>query len=732
MLGFLKPGTSQTGWTLFQWLFLIAAFLAAMVTFVAVSELDPIEPVSRDVQAMIIANTLIISILALIIVQRYRASRTLEKGAEGNRLARRFLLLFSLSAVIPALVVSVFLWAAISRGFDTWFGTRIVTLVEQTAAVARQNVEEYSDVLEEDTRLMATDVNNALEGLNEDPERFSSYLGIQAYVRNMPAAYVIDREGDPLAVGENTSGEGYFRRPTSQMFQDAERGEVILSLQEADGFATSLISLDGREDTFLYLAKPLDRDAFARLRRAEQALEEYRIAGELSTRSQTLFVVAYGQIVALVLLMAIRLALEAASRITGPIGRLANAAQSVRDGNLDIRVPLPRSKDEVRTLTRSFNVMTEQLGAQRSALISAREDAEDRRPFLETPLEEVSAGVIRIDESFRVTLANPSAEKLLDAEPPVEGRHLSVVAPAFLPYVEEAMASGQPIDASLDLRTAGGARHFRLKAARDTTGGLVLTFDDATRLVTAQRQLAWRDVARRIAHEIRNPLTPIQLSAERLRRRYTKYIPEDDQVFEKCTDTILRQVNDIGRMVEEFSGFARMPKPTLNSFDLAKLIDETGFAQQVVSPDIEVDIHHARKPLIIAADERLLGQAIGNIVKNAAEAIERLTDVEEKQGTIEIRTEEAEDSIAIVIEDNGPGFPEEARERLLEPYVTTREKGTGLGLAIVNRIIVDHGGSIQLQGREGSRNGARVRIMLPKQADLEELEDDAESTEVLS
>ena len=185
-------------------------------------------------------------------------------------------------------------------------------------------------------------------------------------------------------------------------------------------------------------------------------------------------------------------------------------------------------------------------------------------------------------------------------------------------------------------------------------------------------------------------------------------------------------------LVEEFSGFARMPKPTLNSFDLAKLIDETGFAQQVVSPDIEVDIHHARKPLIIAADERLLGQAIGNIVKNAAEAIERLTDVEEKQGTIEIRTEEAEDSIAIVIEDNGPGFPEEARERLLEPYVTTREKGTGLGLAIVNRIIVDHGGSIQLQGREGSRNGARVRIMLPKQADLEELEDDAESTEVLS
>lgn len=731
MLGFLKPGKSQTGWTLFQWLFLVAAFLAAMVTFVAVSEMDPIEPVSRDVQAMIIANTVIICILALIIVQRYRASKTLEKGAEGNRLARRFLLLFSLSAVIPALVVSVFLWAAISRGFDTWFGERVFTLVEQTATVARENVDEYSNSLEEDTRLAATDINNALEGLTDEPEAFSSYLGMQALLRNMRVGYVIDREGQPLSIGQNASSEGYYRRPTPDMFDEADGGEVVLSLFENEGFTTSLIKLDGMTDAYLYLAKPLDRDAFARLRRAEQALEEYRIAGELSTRSQALFIVAYGQIVALVLLMAIRLALEAASRITGPIGRLANAAQSVRDGDLDIRVPLPRGKDEVRALTRSFNVMTEQLGAQRSALIFAREEAEDRRLFLETLLEEVSAGVIRIDEGFIVTLANPSAQKLLDANEPVEGKPLSEIAPAFMPHTEEAMASGLPIDASLDLRTAGGPRHFRLKAARDSTGGLVLTFDDATRLVTAQRQLAWRDVARRIAHEIRNPLTPIQLSAERLRRRYTQYIPEGDTIFEKCTDTILRQVSDIGRMVEEFSGFARMPKPTLNTFDLAKLIDEISFSQQVVSPDIDLEVEHARKPLIISADERLLGQAVGNIVKNAAEAIERLSETDEKQGLIEIKIEESDDSIAIIIEDNGPGFPEEARERLLEPYVTTREKGTGLGLAIVNRIIVDHGGAIQLQEREGSRSGARVRIMLPKHAELDELAE-VETTEVLS
>lgn len=723
MFGFLKPGKSQSGWTLFQWLFLIAAVLAATVTFVAVSELDPIEPVSRDVLALIIANTVIIGILALIILQRYFSTRTAKKGEEGDRLARRFLLLFGLSAVIPALVVSVFLWAAITRGFDTWFGERVFTLVEQTAAVARQNVEEYSDVLEEDTRLAATDINNALEGLTSEPEAFSSYLGLQALARNMRAGYVIDGQGRPLSIGQNAGGEGFYRRPSQDMFDEADTGEVVLSLYENEGFTTSLIELDGMENAYLYLAKPLDRETFARLRRAEQALEEYRIAGQLSARSQTLFVVAYGQIVALVLLMAVRLALEAASRITGPIGRLASAAQSVRDGNLDVRVPLPGSKDEVRALTRSFNVMTEQLGGQRAALVSAREEAEDRRLFLETLLAEVSAGVIRIDERFIVTLANPSAQKLLGIETDLEGRRLADIAPAFLPYSEDAMATGQPIDASLDLRAAEGARHFRLKAARDSTGGLVLTFDDATRLVNAQRQLAWRDVARRIAHEIRNPLTPIQLSAERIRRRYSKYIPEDDQIFERCTDTILRQVNDIGRMVEEFSGFARMPKPTLESFDLAKLIDETGFSQQVVSPELDVEIKHARKPLVISGDERLLGQAIGNIVKNAAEAIERLSETVESQGLIEIRTEESDDWIAIIIEDNGPGFPEEARDRLLEPYVTTREKGTGLGLAIVNRIIVDHGGSIQLQGRGERGRGARVRVTLPKQADLGDLDE---------
>ena len=467
--------------------------------------------------------------------------------------------------------------------------------------------------------------------------------------------------------------------------------------------------------------------AFTRLRRAEQALAEYRAAGQISARLRWLFVVAYGQIVILVLLMSIRLAFEAAGRITGPIGRLANAAQAVREGDLDIRVELPESADEVRALTQSFNQMTEQLDEQRSALVSARIDAEDRRNFLETLLSEVSAGVIRTDASFVVTIANRSACQLLGDED-LEGRSLNDIAPQFAHYAQSVAEHGYASDASLDVPGKDGLRYIRLKVTMDPSGGFVLTFDDATRLVNAQRQLAWRDVARRIAHEIRNPLTPIQLSAERLRKRYASKIDDSDGVFERCVSTILRQVDDIGRMVEEFSGFARMPKPTLKPFNLSKVLDEVTFSQQVVSPDLSISLKAETKDIVVLGDERLLAQAFGNIVKNATEAVERTEAAEAGDGLISLQVNTLADQIEILIEDNGPGFPEAERESLLEPYVTTREKGTGLGLAIVNRIIMDHGGSIALLARPDGTRGALVRVVLPRPR-LMDLESEARSEE---
>ena len=357
--------------------------------------------------------------------------------------------------------------------------------------------------------------------------------------------------------------------------------------------------------------------------------------------------------------------------------------------------------------------MTRQLDERRDDLISAREEAEQRRKFLETLLVELSSGVIRVDEAGIVTIANRSAETLINMGQ-LEGCVLSEISPEIWGRVKDADAVRSQDDTFINLVTDDGLRHVRLKVTPDTVGGFVVTLDDTTRLISAQRQMAWRDVARRIAHEIRNPLTPIQLSTERIRRRYGDQIDDEDGVFQRCINTILRQVSDIGRMVQEFSDFARMPKPTPSQFDLAALITDVVFAQRVVYPDYRFMLDVPGEGLSILGDERLLGQAMTNIVKNAAEALSRRPESDETQGQIDVAVEPGDDDglIVVRIQDNGPGFPEQARDQLMEPYVTAREGGTGLGLAIVNRVIMDHGGSVQLLEPTGVR-GAIVKIVLP-------------------
>ncbi|MEL6322937.1 MAG: ATP-binding protein, partial [Pseudomonadota bacterium] len=423
-----------------------------------------------------------------------------------------------------------------------------------------------------------------------------------------------------------------------------------------------------------------------------------------------------------------RLGLEAGAQITGPISRLASAARAVRDGDLTTRVAPPRSGDEIDALATSFNAMTAQLGAQRVDLVNARMVAEDRRQFLETLLSEISAGVIRTDASMTITLANASAEALID-QGELQGRALGDVIPAFQSHAHAVLRDGRSGDASLDIALGNDVRHIRLRTVGDAEGGCVLTFDDATRIVTAQRHMAWRDVARRIAHEIRNPLTPIQLATERLRRRYGKTISETDDVFERSLETITRQVEDIGRMVEEFSSFARMPKPHIQRFNLTRMLSDTAFAQGMVSPDISMSVTGDTDDLFYQGDERLLNQAFGNLLKNAAEAIVSVPEDKDIPGKIEIKVQKRTDFLDIWVQDNGPGFPEEDRDRLLEPYVTTRDRGSGLGLAIVSRIIIDHGGAITLHSRDDGIDGARVRVSLPVQDDNDiELGDSAINT----
>lgn len=720
---------TKASWALFEGLFIIAALVAVFATFIAISGAAPNDPTAGATPWLLGLNFVLLIVLAIIVVREYLAIRGSDSEG-GGKLARRFVLLFGFSGLIPAMVVAVFMGAFITRGLDRWIGERVDELMAQNTEIFRSYVDNFQSTLESDLRLAAMDVENFAKQVDKTlavpgtPDvaayastEFFEGLKSELAIREFLTIAILGPDGVDL-IAEASVQDAILLSPPKTAFTEADGGAVATTLYEGRGIATALIRISAPVDGYIYAAKVFDRNAARSLREAETALEEYNAAKRNSGRLQAIFVIGYAQIVGLVLLLAGRLGLEAAGRITGPIGRLASAAHAVRDGDLGVRVPVSGPVDEVHALSSSFNAMTEQLSGQQNALIRARNEEEDRRRFVETLLGEIGAGVIQVDREGRVTLANRSARDILGLDEVPEGAVLALIAPAFEHTVRETFERNVAVDASLELIRNGEVRSVYLKSAPEASGGCVLTFDDTTRLILAQRQLAWRDVARRIAHEIRNPLTPIMLSTERLRRRYASKIDDTDGVFDRCIETILRKVDEIARMVEEFSSFARMPKPSIAPFDMRAVLQGASFAQSVVSPDMEVDIETDLVEAPFLGDERLLAQAFGNLLKNAAEAIEGQPIENDVSGHIRIILSKDHAGLEVVIEDNGPGFPAEVRNRLLEPYVTTREKGTGLGLAIVNRIIADHGGSISLQNRPDGLRGARVRVLLPENGAL--------------
>ncbi|MFN7179221.1 ATP-binding protein [Hyphomonas sp.] len=725
----LTTQSPKASWALFEGLFIIAALVAVFATFIAVSGASPNDPTAGATPWLLGLNFVLLIVLAVIVVREYLKIRG-GSGEGGGKLARRFVLLFGFSALIPAMVVAMFMGAFITRGLDRWIGERVDQLMEQNTQIFRTYVNNFQESFESDMRFAALDVENFAKQVDETlsasgsqdvaayaSTEFFEGLRSELAIREMLTIAILGPDGVDL-IAEASVQDPILLQPPRTAFDEADDGAVATTLYEGRGIATGLIRISAPVDGYIYAVKVFDRNAARSLREAETALEEYNAAKRNSGRLQAIFVIGYAQIVGLVLLLAGRLGLEAAGRITGPIGRLATAAHAVRDGNLDVRVPVSGPVDEVHALSNSFNAMTEQLSGQQSALIRARKDEEDRRRFIETLIGELGAGVIQVDRDERISLANRSAREILGIADIPEGAHLTAVAPAFERHVMDTFERNAGVDASLELNINGEVRSIRLKTAPEPSGGCVLTFDDTTRLITAQRQLAWRDVARRIAHEIRNPLTPILLSTERLKRRYASKIDDTDGVFDRCIETILRKVDEIARMVEEFSTFARMPKPSVAPFDMKALLQGASFAQSVVTPDIELEMETDLEEAPFLGDDRLLAQAFGNLLKNAAEAIEGQPIENDVSGHIRILLSKEAGGLEVVIEDNGPGFPADVRSKLLEPYVTTREKGTGLGLAIVNRIIADHGGSISLQNRPDGLRGARVRITLPENGAL--------------
>ena len=694
----------------------VIAFLitAAAIWIVAVAPEagggDAQAAASRAVLAILLANLVLIGGLATLVgLQVMRLSRR-RREDPGARLHLRFVAIFSLVALAPAVVIALVFGVLVNRGVDQWFSENVSSAVRNGAEIGRAYVADVGAGLTTDLETMTIELGG-IRGAFDNRIQFSQALTQIAGYFGYPAVYILNSDGEVLAQGVMDGAPAYVAPPPEALERAAEGEEAPVAVTERPDTVRALYPLPDYGDAYLYVVRPLAPGIIARMRNGEDSIQAYRLAEESRARIQAAFALSYLETALLVLVGAVWLGMSAASAISAPIGRLVKAADQVAGGDLSARVDPEGAPGEIKTLSEAFNRMTGDLETQQAALKTASDEAQDRSRFIETVLSGVSAGVIGLDKRGRISAINDSALQLLSiSELDVHGKALAAIAPELSELVGRVEAH---IEEDIDVAREGETRRLRVRIEGGVGGEMVLTFDDITRLVTAQRNAAWRDVARRIAHEIKNPLTPIQLSAERLRRKYRAKV-DDVEVFDRCTETIIRQVGDIGRMVDEFSSFARMPAPRFAVENPAELLREAVFAQRVAAPNLPVELVEPLPKAKMRCDGRMVGQALANILKNAGEAVaaRRLADPDDASTAIVARLD-VEDGIAtFIIEDDGKGLPVRDRDRLTEPYVTTREKGTGLGLAIVKRICEDHGGELKLADAE-NLNGARVCLIFP-------------------
>ncbi len=677
---------------------LAAALTVAGVALASSSPANQsIASTSQGVLILLGLNMVLILTLAALVA--WRVLRLLDAGDAGAKLRLRFVSLFALAAVVPAVVVAVFFGALVTRGLEEWLGDQVQSTMQTSAKVASSYVDAQKRYVRDHVGLVAGDINHSAGALKATPVRFNSFLAQQASYHGFTGIYVLDRDGRVMARAEADDPPG-FLQPPSVSFEAADRGETSAEPFASADVLRGLYKLDGFEpNLYVYVVRPVDPGILLHLREAEADLNKYREAVRSRATILAGAALSYAETALLVLVGAVWLGMSAADRVAGPVARLVEAAGRVSSGDLTARVDAELDSQEIAVLSHAFNRMTHDLQSQQAALKAASEDADSRRQFIETVLSGVSAGVLGLDADGRISAFNLQAAVLLDLAPgQALGRTLAEAAPELASVAQEARDTGAEAEEEVDVARAAETRRLRVRATGLNSEGLVLTFDDITRLLAAQRNAAWKDVARRIAHEIKNPLTPIQLSAERLRRKYRKEITTDLETFDRCTDTIIRQVGDIGRMVDEFSAFARMPAPRFGPIDAAELLRQSVFAQRVASPEIAVEMEEPPASVMLTGDARMIGQALANVLKNAAEAISArpLATTPQPQGRILARLVFEPDGVAFAVIDNGVGLPTRDRERLTEPYVTTREKGTGLGLAIVKRIMEEHGGDLIL------------------------------------
>jgi two-component system nitrogen regulation sensor histidine kinase NtrY len=682
---------------------LLAAIWGTWFTFTSAPPTGQFLPAAQV--AALLIGTLIPAIGLLVLLGRRLAIR---RAGSTARLHVRLVFLFSVIAAVPTLLVAGFAAVLFQLGVDFWFSENSRGLMENARELAEGYYEQNQQDVANETVAMAGDMRFYLERSAVSDDGFAEFYAFQAQARDMTesaifqqlddgslrtaAIYDLMVENEPLQFGSTA---------LPQLLQ----GEQVV-VEGSPQRIAALASIDLESGIYLYNARDSEAESFNYWERAQSINSNYEVLTRRARALQLRFNLAI-LVVSLALIgLAVWFALRFADQQVEPLNDLVAAANKVGAGNFALRVAGRTSGDEIGLLNRAFNRMTAQLEEQNNELVSANRQIDDRRAFMEAVLESVTAGVISVDRTGKVLLMNSSAQDLLISgsdHAPI-GLELAELAPEICRLVEAGLTSGVVTQAKGDeLVTLA----VRVAPEKD---GHVITFEDITRQLLDQRQAAWSDVARRIAHEIKNPLTPIQLATERLKRRYRKQIESDGDLFDELTSTIVRQVGDLRKMVDEFSSFARLPKPHFRKEDGLDLVRQALFLQEVAHPQVNFRLEaDASQDFSLACDRHQLGQAMTNVLKNAVEAVEaRMKDAEpDYRGKIAVSVNMSETMLSIEVEDNGIGLPQD-RERIVEPYVTTRDKGTGLGLAIVNKIVDEHGGEMSFSiGREG---GTRVTL----------------------
>ncbi len=706
-----------------------AGAVAFITTWILLSPV--VEKVDRGfLIAMIVGNVVIATGFASLVGARlWHVWSDRRNHLAGSRIHMQLVGLFSAVAAAPAIIAFLFAFTILRVSLNDVFSERIDNYQETARDLANSFVSEEASDLRIQMVGAANDIDRNEEfgvGFEATPISFRQYLeDVQAQAREFAALYVLDKEKHIVAKIETQPG--VYRLPGIEVFNEVdqfepgERFSFGANNEQALDMYRGVLKISSYGGGYLIAYKPINPSVSHRLIGVRAMSEDWNKALRGRSRLERVFLAGYVVLAIIILFGAVWAGLWAATRIVRPIGRLVQMADNVSSGDLGARVEVYKADGELGELARSMNHMTAQLQTQRNDLIDTNKQFDKRRRFTEAVLSGVSAGVIGLSADNRITIANRSSAELLGADAAsLTGAHIKDVAPELIALLgRTARGFHHEVGDQINIERKGRMRTLNVRIVKEETDGersYVITFDDITQLIVAQRNAAWGDVAQRIAHEIKNPLTPIQLSAERLRRKYLNEVTSNPEVFDKCTETIIRQVSDIGRMVDEFSSFARMPKPTIAREDLCELIKAALFPQRVAFADIEFTNVSPDAPVIVECDGRLIVQALSNLLKNAAESVgARLAENPDTQvGRIEVRIKTTGAVSRVEILDNGVGLPKHQRHRLAEPYMTTRDKGTGLGLAIVKKVVEEHGGTLEFYDTDAlGPTGAKVTLTLP-------------------